>query len=149
RQLTEIAKVEGLRLVNWLVVVGLSSSLLLILLLWLTARPITRPMRQLAARVGSIANGIFDDHVEGTERQDEVGAIARAVVLLNGSVRERDDLRSNILAQNVILERREVELRTQNRLFDAALNNMSHGLCMFDGDRRLIVSNRTYEEIFG
>src|SRR5271165_1297067 len=33
--------------------------------------------------------------------------------------------------------------------FDTALNNMSQGLCFFDGAQRLIVSNRQYCEIYG
>jgi diguanylate cyclase (GGDEF)-like protein/PAS domain S-box-containing protein len=37
----------------------------------------------------------------------------------------------------------------QNRRFDAALENMSQGLCMFDADRRLLVWNTRYLEIFG
>lgn len=32
--------------------------------------------------------------------------------------------------------------------FDTALNNMSHGLCFFDEDQRLIVCNRQYLEIY-
>jgi diguanylate cyclase (GGDEF)-like protein len=41
------------------------------------------------------------------------------------------------------------ELRRQNRLFDAALDNMAHGLCVFDKDWRIIVRNRRYLEIYG
>ena len=44
--------------------------------------------------------------------------------------------------------RNEDALREQNLLFDAALNNMSQGLCMFDADQRLIVCNEQYVEIF-
>ena len=44
--------------------------------------------------------------------------------------------------------RNEESLREQNLLFDAALNNMSQGLCMFDADQRLIVCNEQYVEIF-
>ena len=33
--------------------------------------------------------------------------------------------------------------------FDAALNNMPLGLCMFDADRRVVVSNRRFTELFG
>src|SRR5262249_15260175 len=44
--------------------------------------------------------------------------------------------------------RSEDALRQQNLLFDAALNNMSQGLCMFDADQRLIVCNEQYIEIF-
>ena len=43
----------------------------------------------------------------------------------------------------------EAELRTQNQKFDAALNNMSHGLAMFDRDARLVVCNERYREMRG
>jgi diguanylate cyclase (GGDEF)-like protein len=33
--------------------------------------------------------------------------------------------------------------------FDTALNNMSQGLCFFDGDQRLIVCNRRYTDMYG
>ncbi len=149
REVTEIGRAEGISLVRWLGIVGLGASMFLTLILWLTARPITQPMKGLAEAVGFIARGVYDVPIEGQGRQDEVGSIARAVAVLNDSAKERDGLRADIFDKNVILERRESELRNQNRLFDAALNNMSHGLCMFDRDRNLIVSNRRYEEIFG
>lgn len=41
------------------------------------------------------------------------------------------------------------ELSEQYRRFDAALNNMSHGLCMLDSNLRMIVCNRRYIEMFG
>ncbi|HEX5077761.1 MAG TPA: PAS-domain containing protein [Geminicoccaceae bacterium] len=41
------------------------------------------------------------------------------------------------------------ELRTQYLRFDAALNNMVQGLCMFDADQRLIVCNARYLEMYG
>ena len=44
--------------------------------------------------------------------------------------------------------RAETELAEQMRRFDVALNNMYHGLCMFDKDRRLIVCNRRYAEMY-
>src|SRR5204863_7420048 len=46
-----------------------------------------------------------------------------------------------IEAANSNLDRARADLETQNARFDAALNNMSEGLCMFDGDQRLLVSN--------
>ena len=35
----------------------------------------------------------------------------------------------------------ETELAPQNMRFDAAVNNMSQGLCMFDADQRLVICN--------
>ena len=40
-------------------------------------------------------------------------------------------------------------LAEQNVLFDAALNNMALGLCMFDAEHRLRIVNRRFSEIFG
>jgi diguanylate cyclase (GGDEF)-like protein len=40
------------------------------------------------------------------------------------------------------------ELEEQNQRFDAALNNMPHGLSMFDAERRLIVCNRRFAEMY-
>ena len=39
-------------------------------------------------------------------------------------------------------------LRTKNMQFDAALNNMSQGLVMFDSAARLVVCNNRYREIY-
>ncbi|MCB5174828.1 MULTISPECIES: putative bifunctional diguanylate cyclase/phosphodiesterase [Microvirga] len=52
-------------------------------------------------------------------------------------------------SRNQVLQTQEQELRLQNERFDAALNNMSHGLCMVDADRRIIVFNARFTELFG
>jgi diguanylate cyclase (GGDEF)-like protein len=43
---------------------------------------------------------------------------------------------------------RERQLSLQNLRFDAAVNNMSQGLCMFDKDERLVVCNEPYARIY-
>ncbi|MEC9368405.1 MAG: EAL domain-containing protein [Pseudomonadota bacterium] len=47
------------------------------------------------------------------------------------------------------LQRRRRELRTQNLRFNAAVSNMSQGLCMFDGDKRLVVRNERWVKMYG
>ena len=44
---------------------------------------------------------------------------------------------------------RDAELSEQNRRFNIALANMSQGLCMFDKDKRLLVCNERYVEMYG
>ena len=46
-------------------------------------------------------------------------------------------------------ERAAEELKEQHSRFDIALNNMAHGLCMFDKDWRVVVRNRRYLELYG
>ena len=43
----------------------------------------------------------------------------------------------------------EKMLREQNVLFDAALENMAHGLCVFDKDWRVVARNQLYLDIYG
>ena len=50
--------------------------------------------------------------------------------------------------QNPLLVEKENALHAQNMLFDAALNNMSQGLCMFDDAMRPIVFNTQFERLF-
>jgi len=46
------------------------------------------------------------------------------------------------------LRDRETRLAEQNLLMDAALNNMSQGLLMFDAESRLVVFNRRYIKLY-
>lgn len=65
-----------------------------------------------------------------------LGGAAAAIVLTIGSI--------------VILVTRRIrrDLKAQNRQLDAALNNMSQGLTMFDRSGRLIVCNNRYREMY-
>ena len=78
----------------------------------------------------------------------DIANIAIAVFLvpfLHGAMRVCDRLR-NILFDAVIATS-DVKLLADR--FDTALNNMPHGLSMFDGDGKLLVINRRWVEIAG
>jgi diguanylate cyclase (GGDEF)-like protein len=67
--------------------------------------------------------------------------------------RRRVDRANNLMAEELAeltgnLERVAEELRVQNARFEAALDNMSHGLCLLDPDSRLIVVNRRFLQIY-
>lgn len=40
------------------------------------------------------------------------------------------------------------QFEKQNARFTAALNNMSHGFCIFDGDKKLVICNETYARLY-
>jgi diguanylate cyclase (GGDEF)-like protein len=71
--------------------------------------------------------------------KDELGDLARA---FNGMIGELAG------ARRQLIERSEAEISRQLERLEAALTNMSQGLCMFDRDQRLIVSNRQYAEAY-
>ena len=48
-----------------------------------------------------------------------------------------------------VIDRTLAALERQTVLFETSLDNMSQGLCMFDADQKLVVSNRRFFELFG
>ncbi len=64
-------------------------------------------------------------------------------------ITERRELSARLKMQQELESAQEEKLRTRNLQFDTAINNMSQGLCFFDGARRLIVCNDRYLEMYG
>lgn len=147
-QITGIANEEQQRLLHLLIVFAIVTSTVLTVLSAYISRQITRPLRRISEALADVAAGRYGETVDAAGCTDDVGDVARAVGVLQASFREQDTLRANIEIKNATLRRQEGALREQNTLFDAALNNMSHGLCMFDANRHLIVSNQRYLELF-
>jgi diguanylate cyclase (GGDEF)-like protein len=52
------------------------------------------------------------------------------------------------IASSEIVQKRKRELERQNIRLDAAVNNISQGLCMFDPKGRLVICNAPYQRIY-
>src|SRR5580693_8031813 len=76
-----------------------------------------------------------------TNYRDLVNLVASRVELLAEGERARN---AETAAVNEQANARAIAAR-----FDSALNNMSQGLCFFDGEQRLVVCNRRYLDIYG
>jgi diguanylate cyclase (GGDEF)-like protein len=63
-------------------------------------------------------------------------------------ITERERLGAELKRQHSLSLEQEQQLRLQNIRFDLAINNMTQGLCFFDGQQRLIVCNQRYLEIY-
>jgi diguanylate cyclase (GGDEF)-like protein/PAS domain S-box-containing protein len=72
-----------------------------------------------------------------SETLDQLQHANRAFTLVNAELQR----------QNQRLIEQENEIRQQGQQLDAALNNMAHGLCMFDDELRLLVYNARYVEL--
>jgi diguanylate cyclase (GGDEF)-like protein len=104
-------------------------------------------MRELAAgkHVSHEANKLTDGRVIATSIQPRADG---GWVVTHDDVTEREALAARLSAQNELLRRHDQELQAQNERFDAALKNMSHGLCMFDAEQRVMIANARYAEIY-
>ena len=115
--------------------IGLGATVLALLGSVVVGRGIARPVLRLTALMNQLAGGDTDLVVPGTDRPDEVGAMARAVeVFRAGAIARRQG---------------EVELRRTNRQFDAALNSMLQGLVVWGPDLRLQLVNERYFAVCG
>jgi diguanylate cyclase (GGDEF)-like protein len=78
------------------------------------------------------------------------GAVSTAALIANHRIARslrvtNDELEGAVSELNI----RDRELQDQNGRFNAAIENMSQGLSMFDGRASLIVCNRRFGEIYG
>ena len=68
------------------------------------------------------------------------------------SIEERDrmskQLEALVVERTAAIKSREAELEAQNLRFDAAINNMTQALLMFDKDARLVICNNRYYEMY-
>jgi diguanylate cyclase (GGDEF)-like protein/PAS domain S-box-containing protein len=74
---------------------------------------------------------------------------AEALAAARKHLEEATAARTRAEAALAELDRRDAELYQQNKRFDAALENMKQGICMYDSTQRLIVCNRRYAELYG
>lgn len=73
--------------------------------------------------------------------------IQRKALPDGGWVATHEDVTEQRRSEQMLAEK-AAELEAINLRFDAALNNMSQGLCLFDADQRIVVSNARYGEIY-
>jgi len=67
---------------------------------------------------------------------------------LAGQVRKLSRSEAALAAREAGLEEKSHELEQVNARLDAAVNNMSQGLCMFDKDERLLLCNDRYRSMY-
>jgi PAS domain-containing protein len=106
---------------------GLGAAMLGLLGSVAIGRSIATPLLRLTVLIERLAGGDSDFVVPGLVRQDEVGAMARAIEVFQ----------SNIIARRQI----EVALRRTNLQFDAALNSMLQGMLVWGPNYRLQLVN--------
>ncbi|MCA1908569.1 MAG: methyl-accepting chemotaxis protein [Magnetospirillum sp.] len=88
-------------------------------------RSITRPIAEAIAVMGRLAQGDVTVAVTGTDRQDEIGDIARAVATFKQNAIEREELRQSQADRDrqASAERRQARIRLAEE-FDSGIGDM-------------------------
>lgn len=104
---------------------------------------ISRPLKRLTAHVQAVREeGDLIPISDGAllSSRDEIGELSR---VFNGMIEDLAQARRQLIARS------EAEITKQVKRLEAAVGNMSQGLCMYDADQTLIISNARYAEIYG
>jgi methyl-accepting chemotaxis protein len=111
-----------------IVSVGISVAVIGLILSWLIGRSITRPLGGLAGAMKSLADGNLSAGVPAARESDEIGAMARAVLVFRDNARERGRLEAE---QHQTSAQREQHAVTVDKLVrgfavtaDTALNSV-------------------------
>ena len=129
----------------------LTSALIALMMLaigWCLSRRLTGPITAMSGAMKRLSREDWDETPDVTElicpatiaRSDEIGLLARSFDRLITQLAQ---------ARARLIEQSEAEIAKRNLQLDAALNNMSQGLCMYGPDGELIVHNQRFEEIYG
>ncbi len=92
-------------------------------------------LKRITVYMSRLAKEPTAEAVPSRNDRDELGDMARAVQVFKENGEE-------------LLERK-MQLEQVNMQLDLALNNMAHGLCMFDAKRKLIICNDRYGAMYG
>jgi methyl-accepting chemotaxis protein len=122
-EMVRIGETEGRSLATWLIFFALVSLLSFAAITLLFSRRISKPLARITEAVRGVARGDWKSEVPGAERRDEVGDIARAVLVLQRSLQERDRLRSDVAQAESVKKRRE-ELEAAIRRFDRIMRSV-------------------------
>ncbi|CAN5119233.1 hypothetical protein BH10PSE9_BH10PSE9_01120 [soil metagenome] len=120
----------------WLTAVAVFLSLIgsIMAIVWI-GRNVSGPIARISRAMQLLASGGSVETLSGErERKDEIGTLIAAV----------DGYQASLARGRALSEAAEQE---RQRLA-TAINNMTMGLVMFDGDHRLIIANSRYAEIY-
>ncbi|GGX19571.1 hypothetical protein GCM10007242_28080 [Pigmentiphaga litoralis] len=123
-----------------------ASVLVALAITYLLSRSIVPAIRNAVRIATSIASGQLDNHID-TRSRGEAGKLLSSLATMQSSIAANLTRINGLMARQVTAH--AGELAVQNDRFQAALNNMTQGLCLFDASHRLIVFNRRFAEMFG
>ena len=92
---------------------------------WMIGRSITRPLSQLGARMQTLADGQLEENIPGSDRRDEIGAMAATVqVFKDNAVRIRDLEKVEAEAQQRAAAERKSAMHAIALEFESSVNGI-------------------------
>ncbi|MBS0534218.1 MAG: HAMP domain-containing protein [Proteobacteria bacterium] len=136
---------------NGIIAVGAVMAILGLIFSWLIGRSVTRPLDRLGAAMKALAAGDTGTAIPATKAHDEIGAMARTVLVFRDSMIEREKLSRTQIDQSRARETRSNSVAAAIRRFEGSigavlgkLRSASHQLETSSADL-----NRTADTVSG
>ena len=129
---------------TWIAIVGLLLAALIITSV--VARTIAPPIRRAVRIAQAIADGRLDNDISASGH-GETADLLRALAIMQSNIAAAIDQIHKLMAAQA--DNHQSELGVQHAKLEAALENMSQGLCLFDRHDRLVIANCRFAELFG
>jgi diguanylate cyclase (GGDEF)-like protein len=129
---------------TWLVVS--LSVVIAFLITFLLTRSISPALRDVVRIAKAIAAGHLDNIIVSRD-SSETGQMLQALAAMQGSIASSLARINALMAEEASSHAGEMAI--QHGRFEAALDNMTQGLCLFDSAGRLTIFNRRFGEMFG
>ncbi|MCC4296348.1 putative bifunctional diguanylate cyclase/phosphodiesterase [Aurantimonas coralicida] len=123
-----------------------AAVVLAVMISLMLARMIVPPLNRAVQVAESIARGKLDNEIV-PHGHDETAQLMRALATMQRSIGEHIGRIRELMAEQA--DSYDSHIAIQNSRFEAALNNMTQGLCLFDVNERLVIFNRRFAEMFG
>ena len=112
---------------------------------WMLSGRIVRPIQQLGKDAAVLAAGELG-HRSAIRTKDEIGDLATGFNQMAESLERRREEANR--SSDEIREAKDALAREKSHL-NTALNNMNHGLCMFDAQGHIVLFNGRYATMMG
>ncbi len=109
------------------------------------SRSIVPSIRHAVSIATAIAGGSLDNRIE-RHGPSETGVLLDALASMQDNIAEKIARIETLMTRQA--SSHAAEIASQHARFEAALDNMRHGLCMFDPEGRLLVYNQRFIQMF-
>jgi methyl-accepting chemotaxis protein len=124
------------RNVSWIIVIGaIVVGLVLVAIAMFTAESVTKPVLGIAGAVRRMMSGDYKAEVPGTDRKDEIGEMAKAVVVFRDAATETTRLKAEA-DRRATAEREAATARAMNE-FDGAVSGIVQAAMAGDFSQRV------------
>jgi methyl-accepting chemotaxis protein len=104
------------------------AAVLCVTMGWLIVAGVSSPIRVMTSAMGRLARHDFNTEVEGAEREDEVGEMAKAVLVFKNSMIEADRLKAEQEEAQRVAATRSALVDKLTREFDVKVQSVVQGV---------------------